>query len=471
MVGGRKTSGRRPQPRTCKHSIPEIEDIVGNDVATHRFDLREASLIRSSLLSWYDSNHRILPWRTNLFSKVDNARGGNEHGQEETQEAKAYAVWVSEMMLQQTRVATVVQYYQRWMEKWPTLHHLAQASQEEVNALWAGLGYYRRARFLLEGAKHIAEANGGAFPSSVPELQKIPGIGNYTAGAIASIAFNQPVPVVDGNVVRVICRLRAISVNPKASTSIKLFWALAEQLVDAQRPGDLNQSLMELGATICSPTSPSCAVCPVASQCRALALAAVGPSGEPIRSVTDFPVKVAKAAPRNEYVAVCVVERIPQGSSHLGRKDSSFLLVRRPDQGLLAGLWEFPSAILDKLEKSSTVRIEKMNQYLKKKLGMVIGEGSYKVLARKDIGANIHIFSHIKLHMHVEWLLLEEWVREEDTEQHHESCVKWIHASKVKDSGLTSGVKKVFEMFLDFRREQEHLSGATRASKRRKKEP
>lgn len=191
---------KKPQP------LVEVEDIEDS----LSFSKDETHKLRVALLDWYDLNRRDLPWRT-TFKQED-----------EEVERRAYGVWVSEVMLQQTRVQTVIAYYNRWMQKWPTIHHLAQASLEEVNEMWAGLGYYRRARFLLEGAKKIV-AEGGQIPKVASMLRNIPGIGEYTSGAIASIAFKEVVPVVDGNVVRVIARLRAISANPKDSATIKKF--------------------------------------------------------------------------------------------------------------------------------------------------------------------------------------------------------------------------------------------------------
>ena len=180
-----------------------------------------------------------------------------------------YATWVSEIMLQQTRVETVIRYFLTWMERFPTIEALASASAEEVNSVWAGLGYYRRARMLHEGAQHVVRELGGRLPRTVPELLKIKGVGPYTAGAIASIAFAQAAPVVDGNVIRVFSRLHAIDGDP--ATLLKPSWKLAEHLLDRSRPGDYNQGLMELGATVCTPKSPKCGECPLQNQCRARA--------------------------------------------------------------------------------------------------------------------------------------------------------------------------------------------------------
>lgn len=461
----------------------DMEDLCTSDgtLADFSFAKSEVMTIRASLLSWYDSNHRVLPWRINLYSCLENpsysADGAGEickeesgvgvmndaslsgvlcrdsmHNATETEGERAYAVWVSEMMLQQTRVATVISYYQRWMRTWPTVYALAQATQEEVNSVWAGLGYYRRARFLLEGAKKIVEEFGGEFPRTAEELQKVPGIGTYTAGAIASIAFKQVVPVVDGNVIRVLCRLRAISLNPKASTTVKLFWALASQLVDEYRPGDFNQALMELGATICTPTSPSCALCSVSSQCAALKL--VHRVEKNVTSVTCFPAKVPKSAPREEYVAVCIIEL--ESQTKMSKAASSLLLVQRPPKGLLAGLWEFPSAPLDNPNSTEKSRLMEMDNYLCDTLGFKIGSGGYTVMKREEFGTYVHVFSHIRLHMFIQWMLLSTGeIEDKSTPKMQRSVVtKWVDLDSMNSLGLTSGVKKVYEMFSALRQKQ-----------------
>ncbi|KAG0563419.1 hypothetical protein KC19_8G029700 [Ceratodon purpureus] len=450
--------------------VMDMEDFCssGGSLAEPSFSESEVMAIRTGLLSWYDRNHRVLPWRINLHSCFENpSYSGGEHdeickgGKKEASSSgdaatdfegeRAYAVWVSEIMLQQTRVATVISYYQRWMSMWPTVHALAQASQEEVNTVWAGLGYYRRARFLLEGAKKVVQDLGGKFPRTVEELQKVPGIGSYTAGAIGSIAFKQAVPVVDGNVIRVLCRLRAISLNPKASTTVKLFWALASQLVDDHRPGDFNQALMELGATTCTPTSPSCTSCPISSQCTALKL--VSRVEKKVASVTCFPMKVLKSAPREEYVAVCIVEREAQSKTEA---TSSLLLVQRPLKGLLAGLWEFPSAPLGTPDSSEESRLTAMDEYLHDILGIELGRGSYSVIKREEFGTYIHVFSHIRLHMFIQWLQLRREVVEDKNAPRMQSSVvsKWVDLDSMNNLGLTTGVKKVYKMFSALREKQ-----------------
>jgi len=277
-------------------------------------------------------------------------------------------------MLQQTQVATTIPYYEKWMESFPTIHDLAKADLEKVNKLWAGLGYYSRARRLWEGAQKICKETNGVLPSTAKDLEeKVPGVGRYTAGAIASIAWGQPAGTVDGNIARVYSRLRAIGGDPKAKTTIELQWKLADYMVPQDRPGDFNQALMELGATVCTPQKPDCKHCPVQKNCRALDEVKVTQTlikggrdviekseddvdieechiclphdSEEELTVMIYPRKAVKKAPREEECAVCIVETRSLDSKD--PKDSKFLLAKRPKTGLLAGLWEFPSVELN----------------------------------------------------------------------------------------------------------------------------
>ncbi|UPT75183.1 MAG: A/G-specific adenine glycosylase [Elusimicrobiota bacterium] len=206
--------------------------------------------LRAALLSWYRASKRDLPWRKN---------------------ADPYRVWISEIMLQQTTVAAVTPKYEAFLRRFPTLAALAAADEDEVLAAWAGLGYYSRARNLLRAARAVVAEHGGRFPSEEDAVLALPGIGRYTAGAIRSIAFGEPAPLVDGNVIRVFSRLFGLKGRAKDPAFAKTLWPLAERLVDRASPGDWNQALMELGATVCTPESPSCGACPVAKSCVAFA--------------------------------------------------------------------------------------------------------------------------------------------------------------------------------------------------------
>ncbi|XP_059626324.1 adenine DNA glycosylase [Cornus florida] len=447
-----ETTTAKKRPRRVNGPKPkyaEEEEVKkGGDIEDFDFCKDETLEIRASLLEWYDHNQRDLPWR--IINKGDKNDGNDDDDDDskDRSERRAYAVWVSEVMLQQTRVQTVIDYFNRWMLKWPTIHHLARASLEEVNEMWAGLGYYRRARFLLEGAKKIVE-KGGGFPKTASALRKIPGIGDYTAGAIASIAFQEAVPVVDGNVIRVIARLKTISANPKDSVTIKNVWKLAGQLVDPCRPGDFNQALMELGATICTPLSPTCSACPVSGQCRALSIS--GQLGSVL--VTDYPARVVKAKQRHDFSAVCVVEILEGHDIMVGpQSEGRFLLVKRPDEGLLAGLWEFPSVLLSG-EADLSTRRKAIDQFLKKSFNLDLKD-SCRVLLRKDVGECVHVFTHIRLKMYVELLVLhlkggtDDLLGKPDSET---MTWKSVDSRALSSLGLTTGVRKVCTMVQKFK--------------------
>jgi A/G-specific adenine glycosylase len=269
--------------------VPFADDPFADD------DIAE---IRSALLAFYDASARPLPWRST---------------------ADPYAIWISEVMAQQTRVDTVVPYYERWLRRFPDVAALADAPLDAVYKEWEGLGYYSRARNLHAAARTVHERHGGHVPSSYEELRALPGIGDYTAGAISSIAFNERQPAVDGNVRRVLSRLLD-DPNPAA---VRLR-SVAAALVPADRPGDFNQAVMELGATICTPSSPACGLCPLSHLCAARAAG----------TQHDRPLRAPKPAVPTFDVATVVI-RGP---------DDRVLLQRRPASGLLAGMWSFPAS-------------------------------------------------------------------------------------------------------------------------------
>jgi A/G-specific adenine glycosylase len=438
--------------------------------------------MRSALLSWYDNNHRILPWRRNPHSRLS-PETVEKAAKEGSLPAPAdlpidqfiYYVWVCEIMSQQTQVSRAAEYHRRWIEKWPDVNSLAEATQEEVNELWAGLGYYRRARFLLDGAKYIVNDLGGHFPQTAKELMKIPGVGAYTSNAIASIACGEQVAVVDGNVIRVMSRLRQLGGDPRSAAMTKLFADVAQQALDPERPGDFNQAVMELGATVCVPnTQPSCKVCPVKEWCSALKAEKEGSC-----AVTDYPTKVEKAEKREESVVVAVVRVIPEGAKPSERGVGKYLLVKRPPGGLLAGLWEFPLQPVEAGAASSN-RQKVMNGFLtgllgaenleKLTTGTVVAAKkdaaapenatsaaaeenaatALRVVERKTVGDVVHVFSHIRMTMHVEAITLQGAVSEamvlgEDGSTNAE--VQWLGEEDLGAKGLSSGVKKVFKLF------------------------
>lgn len=366
-------------------------------------------------------------------------------------------------MSQQTQVSRAAEYFRKWISKWPNVASLASATQEEVNEMWAGLGYYRRARYLLMGAKYIVNDLAGAFPTTAKELSKIPGVGAYTSNAIASIACGERVAVVDGNVIRVLARLRRLKGDPRSSTMTKLFAELASQALDPERPGDFNQAVMELGATVCVPnTTPSCESCPVSHWCKARQAEKQFKlsGGDPV-SVTDYPTKVEKADKREELVAVAVVRVVSNSTeeSSLCKQDlEKFVLVRRPEGGLLAGLLEFPMATI----KQKSERGDAINKLISDLLGIdVTGSstnhsdgGGITVLERKDIGETVHIFSHIRMTMYVEKIVIRGPSSLVDGERKHDGELAdedrqmyWYSAEELESKGLSSGVKKVYKMY------------------------
>jgi len=255
------------------------------------------------LLAWYRQHKRDLPWR-----------GGTP-----------YAVWVSEIMLQQTQVATVIPFFERFLARFPTVDALAAAPIEEVLKQWAGLGYYARARNLHRAAQRIVEQFGGRIPDTPEEIETLPGIGRYTAGAILSIAYDIPRPLVDANVVRVLSRVFGLRGDPKSSANATALWSLAEQLVPIEAPGDFNQALMELGALVCEPAEPKCEGCPLLADCVA------GNSPDP-SALPEIP-------PGRATVAVTHSAALIRDAA--GR----VLIAQRPLHGLWGGLWEFPRVV------------------------------------------------------------------------------------------------------------------------------
>ncbi len=266
--------------------------------------------LSDTLLEWYDANAREMPWRV---GPADRAAGILPD---------PYRVWLSEVMLQQTTVAAVRDYFMRFTTRWPDVFALAAARDEDVMGAWAGLGYYARARNLLKCARVVAQDHGGQFPGSYDALLKLPGIGPYTAAAISAIAFDLPETVLDGNVERVMARLHDIH-DPLPGSKPQLK-ARAEQLTPGLRPGDYAQAVMDLGATICTPKSPACGLCPVRASCRARAAG----------SQADLP---AKSPPKRKPTRY--------GHAYIGqRRDGALVLERRPAKGLLGGMLGWPGS-------------------------------------------------------------------------------------------------------------------------------
>lgn len=304
--------------------------------------LPELAGIGDPLLCWFEQNRRPLPWRNN---------------------PGPYTVWISEIMLQQTRVATVIPYYERFLQLFPTLNDLAQADEELLLKSWEGLGYYSRAKNLKKAAQILCKDFGGVFPSEFDTLVKLPGIGPYTAGAIASIAFGQPVPAVDGNVLRVFSRLCALEQNISAPATKKELTRLLALLMPKTKPGAFNEALMELGATICLPgKTPACEKCPIRKLCRAAAE----------NTAHLFPVKDPKKEKEVQNLTVFLLAW--QGK---------FAVCRREPTGLLANLWQLPNA---PGHLSKTQSIEHLADFV-------------KTCGAHALPKTSHLFTHVRWEM------------------------------------------------------------------------
>lgn len=300
---------------------------------------------QENLINWYLTEKRDLPWR---------------------KDQDPYKVWVSEIMLQQTRVDTVIPYFISFINKFPTIEALADANEEEVLKAWEGLGYYSRVRNLQAAVREVKETYGGVVPDSPQEISKLKGVGPYTKGAILSIAYNIPEPAVDGNVMRVLSRILSISEDIAKPKTRKTFEEATYVLISKEDPSSFNQALMELGALICTPTSPSCLLCPVREQCTAFEAGVQ----------TDLPIKSKKKKPRPLKMAAAV----------LYDEKGHFYVHKRPSSGLLADLWEHPNFELD--STSSKTYREQLTDYLQ-------SEYEVKVELSELVGNVEHVFSHL----------------------------------------------------------------------------
>jgi A/G-specific adenine glycosylase len=304
--------------------------------------------LRRRLLEWYERHRRRLPWRDSR---------------------DPYRIWVSEVMLQQTQVQTALPYYRRFLDRLPTLRHLAGADPETVLKLWEGLGYYARARNLHRAAGMLTAGGGGRVPDRWEEFRALPGVGDYIAAAVLSIAFGRPHAVVDGNVKRVLARLQMIAAPVNQSASRKIFQAEADRLLDRRRPGDFNQALMELGALVCTPASPSCAVCPVSGWCAAYRGGAAA----------RYPRRVASRTVPEVRIAVGVVS-----------KNGRVLITRRAPRGLLGGLWEFPGGKLRASERPEAACVREIKE-----------EVNLDVVVEEPLAQVRHAYSHLRVRLHV----------------------------------------------------------------------
>lgn len=342
-------------------------------------DETEIAALRTSLLDWYDRSGRSLPWR---IRPEDRAAGA---------EANPYAVWLSEIMLQQTTVPHATPYWLRFLELWPQVGDLAVAPRDDVMREWAGLGYYARARNLHACAQAVVEQYDGVFPSDLKALQALPGIGEYTANAIRAAAFDQPASVVDGNVERVMTRMWRIETPlPKAKREIK---AIAADIADPERSGDYAQAIMDLGATVCTPKSPNCLICPWSTQCR----------GRAEGDMLSYPRKEKKKP-----------KPVRRGTAWLVRRDGYIWLRQRADSGLLGGMMEVPSSDWSETPKPAEPPFE---------AGWLV-RGEVK-----------HVFTHFELRLEVrEADAVADWEPEDGL---------WADAERLGDHALPSVMRKI----------------------------
>lgn len=358
---------------------------------------RTVSAIQRTLHQWYLHNRRDLPWR-------------------QTQDP--YAIWVSEVMLQQTQVKTVLPYYERFMAVFPTVQHLADATLQAVLKAWEGLGYYSRARNLHRAAGIVASQMDGRLARDWQAFKRLPGVGDYIAAAVLSIAFGCPHAAADGNVKRVLSRLFLIDVPVNQAASHKVFQATAQQLLSHDFPGDHNQAVMELGALVCTPRQPACDSCPLKRFCRAAA------TGQTDR----YPLRV-KTDPTPEHRLVCAVVV----------KNGRLLLIQRPPEGLLGGLWEFPNGPWKNGEKSTRACVTMVRSVV----GLDI-----KPLDR--LTSVRHAYSHFKIHMsvfHCRW-------QSGRVRLNGPKAFRWVPLEKLVELPLHRAVQKIvphLEHFFEFR--------------------
>ncbi len=338
---------------------------------------------QDDLLAWYHHEKRDLPWR---------------------ESTDPYRVWVSEIMLQQTQVVTVVPYFNRFMEWFPTIEDLANAEEDKLLKAWEGLGYYSRVRNMQHAAKEMVETFDGKMPQTIEDILSLKGIGPYTGGAIGSIAFSLPEPAIDGNVMRVYSRLFCLSDDIALPKTRKVFDKYVRETMSQTEPGDFNQALMDLGATICTPTKPSCETCPIKHYCEA----------RKTDTASSYPVKKKKEKAKPLYYVAEVIRN----------KTGAFLLEKRPEDGLLSNMWTFPMrdvtkedygrlvAYYDSVEKKELQVAEQLSLYEEEKID---------IKEKQFLGIVTHIFSHRKWHV----LVVEDLLRDTDREMLEKQ--KWVY--------------------------------------------
>ncbi len=345
----------------------------------------DIEFIQKKLIDWFKKNQRALPWRKNY---------------------DPYQVWISEIMLQQTQVTTVLPYFDQWIKKLPDIKSVADAKEDTILKLWEGLGYYSRARNLQKAAKVIVEKHNGQLPNDPKAILELPGIGKYTAGAISSIAFNKPEPIVDGNVIRVIARLMNYSKNTRLPENIKHFWNWMEKSVPKEAR-EFNQGMMELGALICSPKNPKCDRCPLKSRCASNKKGTMNLLPNRGKKIEKVPIKVA----------IAIIE-----------KGEKIFIQKRPSKGLMGGLWEFPGG---KVEKE-TVK-EALKREIKEEIGIEI--------------SNIKPFHRIK-HGYTKFSVDLHCFRAKTTDKKIPSKGKWVKIEELKKYPFPAANVRIIEKLM-----------------------
>jgi len=350
-------------------------------------DRREA--IADGLLTWFAAQARDLPWR---------------------RDRDPYRIWVSEVMLQQTRVETVIPYFERFVDRFPDVAALAAADLDDVLKAWEGLGYYRRARNIKQGAEQIVAAGGAALPADFDGVRALPGVGRYTAGAICSVAYGQAHPVVDGNVRRVLCRLGAVDADPRTAAVERWLWATAAALLPSDHAGPFNESLMELGATLCTPRKPTCAHCPVNGHCDGRDDPEAYPAAPP-----------RKAIPHKDVTAGVI------------RRGERILITQRHAHSMLGGLWEFPGG---KLEPGETLQ-QCLHREIDEELGITIR------IERPFIQVD-HAYSHFRITLHT-FLCRHSRGRPRALDC---AAFRWVHPDHLEDFAFPKADRVVLRALL-----------------------